>query len=55
LVEELSDKKYGNLKFDIRDALFKEDSELKKTQIEYIDDKIDNLLNHENPRIQKKS
>jgi len=55
LVEELSNEKYDNMKDDIREALFKEDSELKKTQRVYIDDKIDNLLKHENPTIRKRA
>jgi len=55
MVERMSDELYSNLKGFIWDALFREDSVLKKTQSKLIDKKIEELLNHQDPRIRKRA
>ena len=55
LVERLNQTLYNNLKSFMWDVLFKEDSVLKRTQGRLIDEKIDELLEHEEPRIRQRA
>lgn len=54
LVKRLNQTLYNNLKGFMWDVLFKEDSVLRRTQGRLIDEKIDELLEHEEPRVRQR-